>query len=186
MRKRENTNPFFRMIVLYGVLSYGVRGFYNIYIDLFLFSIMDLFEQLTSFENLHTAYLLARRAKRYRYAILRFSVNVEAYIAILRKELLHKTYVHGIYRTFVVTDSKKRTIQAAPFRDRVLHHALCFIIEPLFEKTFIYDSYACRVSKGTHHAVYRLQSYLRSLMRIREREREREQSSATSSILFEV
>ena len=133
---------------------------------------MDLFEQVISFQNLYNAYILARRAKRYRYTVLKFSENLEKNLCALRTDLLHGTYIHGGYREFIVTDSKKRTIQAAPFRDRVLHHALCSVIEPLFEKTFMYNSYACRVSKGTHRAVRRLQSYIQSHTRIRERERE--------------
>ena len=97
----------------------------------------------------------------------------------LRSELTHKTYRHGGYREFVVTDSKKRVIKAAPFRDRVVHHALCNVIEPILDQGFIHDSYACRRGKGTRAAALRLEHFMRSLKsaaseRERERERERE------------
>jgi len=63
----------------------------------------------------------------------------------------------------VVNDSKKRVIRAAPFKDRITHHALCNIIEPIFEKSFIYDSYACRENKGSHKAIKRLRSFIKSI-----------------------
>ena len=79
-----------------------------------------------------------------------------------------KRYVHGTYRTFAVTDSKRRVIKAAPFRDRVVHHAVCNVIEPILDRAFIYDSYACRKGKGTHAAVKRLNCYIQTLNRERE------------------
>jgi len=62
-----------------------------------------------------------------------------------------------------VNDSKKRVIRAAPFKDRIIHHALCNIIEPIFEKSFIFDSYACRKNKGSHKAIKRLRSFIKSI-----------------------
>jgi len=77
-------------------------------------------------------------------------------------ELSSKTYRHGLYRQFMVYEPKQRMISAAPFRDRVVHHAVHDIIEPLIDPSFIYDSYACRRGKGTHRAVDRAQSFLRA------------------------
>lgn len=122
----------------------------------------NLFNKICDFENLHRAYLQARKCKRYRQEILKFSYNLEGNLLELQTELVTQTYRHGAYREFVVRDPKRRVIKAAPFRDRVMHHALCNVIEPIFDKGFIYDSYACRVGKGTHKAVKRLQSFLRS------------------------
>ena len=79
----------------------------------------------------------------------------------LERELFTGSYRHGRYRDFIVHDSKKRLISAAPYRDRVVHHALCNVVEPLFDKGFIYDSYACRKSKGTHAAVDRFSAFAR-------------------------
>jgi hypothetical protein len=121
------------------------------------------FARIIEFENLHTAYRGARVCKRYRSSILKFGYQLEENLLALRWELTHKTYLHGGYREFVVTDSKKRTIKAAPFRDRVVHHAICNIIEPILDRGFIYDSYACRKGKGTHAAIVRLEHFIKSL-----------------------
>jgi len=88
---------------------------------------------------------------------------LEENLLALRRELLSKTYRHGGYREFMVMDSKKRLIKAPLFRDRVIHHAICNIIEPIFEKSFIYDSYACRKGKGTHGAIIRLEKFIKVL-----------------------
>jgi len=129
----------------------------------------DLFTRIVAFENLHAAYLGARTSKRYCSSILKFGYKLEENLLALRFELTHKTYRHGGYREFVVTDSKKRTIKAAPFRDRVVHHAVCNIIEPMLDKGFVYDSYACRRGKGTHAAILRLESFIKTLGQARER-----------------
>ena len=122
----------------------------------------NLFNDVCSFENLHLAYLKARRCKRYRKEILKFSYNLEKNLLRLRSELKNQVYHHDPYREFTVNDSKKRRIKTAPFQDRVVHHALCNIIEPIFDKGFIFDSYACRKEKGTHRAIKRLEKFLRS------------------------
>lgn len=122
----------------------------------------NLFEKICTFQNLHLAYLKARKCKRYRDEILKFGYNLEENLLKLQEELLNQSYQHGGYREFTVCDSKKRRIKAAPFRDRVVHHALCNVIEPIFEKGFIYDSYACREERGTHKAIKRLEKFWRS------------------------
>jgi len=112
-------------------------------------------------ENIYNAYLKARNGRRYKDEILRFSYNIEKNLQNIVYELKNKNYKHGLYYEFVVNDSKKRVIRAAPFKDRIMHHALCNIIEPEFEKTFIYDSYACRLGKGLHKAIKRFKQFLR-------------------------
>lgn len=121
------------------------------------------FDKICSFENLRLAYLKARKCKRYRNEVLKFSYNLEERVLKLQEELLNQNYQHGGYREFIVCDAKKRQIKAAPFRDRVVHHAVCNIIEPIFDKGFIYDSYACRKEKGTHKAMKRLEQFLKSV-----------------------
>ena len=79
----------------------------------------------------------------------------------LQNDLLGQTYQPGPYHSLYIHEPKRRLISAAPFRDRVVHHALCQIIEPVFERLFIHDSYANRVGKGTHRAVDRAQAYAR-------------------------
>jgi len=122
---------------------------------------VDLFDEIVSFDNLYSAYLKARKGKRFLDYVLVFEQNLEQELLNLQRDLKSDAYVHGCYREMIVNDSKKRLIKVAPFRDRIVHHALCNIIEPLLDKKFVYDSYACRKNKGTHKAVNRLQSFLR-------------------------
>ncbi len=145
----------------------------------------NLFEGICSFENLHRSFRQAVRGKRYRGEMLEFSCHLEANLLRLRHEMLSGEYQHGGYREFVVSDSKKRQIKAAPFRDRVVHHAVCNIIEPIFDQGFIFDSYACRCQKGTHRAIRRLERFLQSAgAPVLERERERGENA--SAVLPEV
>ncbi len=76
-------------------------------------------------------------------------------------ELREQTYQPGPYNSFYIHEPKRRLISAAPFRDRVVHHALCGLIEPIFERSFIHDSYANRAGKGTHRALNRCQQLAR-------------------------
>lgn len=121
----------------------------------------DLFCQVCAFENLYRAFRRARRGKRDREEVAAFEYGLEENLLTLQAELQTGTYRPGPYRNFWVYEPKRRKISAAPFRDRVVHHALCQVIEPIFERTFIHDSYACRVKKGTHRAVDRCQAFAR-------------------------
>ena len=121
----------------------------------------NLFSGVCSFENLHDAYLKARKGKGYGEDALRFSYNLEENLFKIKEELETQSYKPDAYKEFHVYDLKKRLIKAPSFRDRVMHHALCNVIEPVFDKIFIYDSYACRKGKGTHKGVLRLQKFIR-------------------------
>ncbi len=123
-------------------------------------SFNNLFEQIYSFENLHLAYLKARKNKRYKKEVLEFSANLEEQIITLQNELIWETYRPGKYREFYVTDPKTRLILALPFRDRVIHQALYNVIEDIFENSFIDDSFACRKNKGTLAGVKRNEKFL--------------------------
>jgi len=120
-----------------------------------------LYEAICSFENLLAAAKQAQKGKRYQENVGRFHANLEHELVSLRRELMEQSYLPGLYREFLVYEPKQRTISAAPYRDRVVHHALCSVIAPLFERTFIYDSYANRVGKGTHAAILRYQAFCR-------------------------
>ena len=121
----------------------------------------SLYAQITSFENLYRAYVAARRGKRNRAEVAAFTFNLEDELFALRDELRAFTYCPGPYHSFAVHEPKRRWISAAPFRDRVVHHALVQWIEPLFERRFISDSYANRVGKGTHAALDRFTAFSR-------------------------
>ncbi len=120
-----------------------------------------LYSQIAAFENLRQAFRIAARGKRKRGDVAAFEYHLEPNLLSLQADLHAETYLPGTYFNFRITDPKPRLISAAPFRDRVVHHALCRVIEPLWERRFIYDSYACRVGKGTHAALDRCQRYAR-------------------------
>jgi len=114
-----------------------------------------------AWENLVLAAKKARRGKRDRGAVRRFEFAMEPALLRLARELEGGAYVPGSFMTHRITRPKPRLISAAPFRDRVVHHALMNILEPIFERRFHPDSYACRRGKGTHAAVDRLQGWMR-------------------------
>ncbi len=115
----------------------------------------NLFEAVADFGNLHAAYLRARKGKRHRRSVDRFSFGLETELLSLRREVLDGSWRPGELRAFEIRDPKPRTIHAAPFRDRVLHQALMGVMEPHFERWFDHDSYACRKGKGVDAALAR-------------------------------
>ncbi len=128
--------------------------------------IRNLYENIYDFDNLLQAYYMARKSKRYREEVLRFSNNLEENLITLQNELIWQTYEVGRYREFFVYEPKKRLVMALPFRDRVVQWAIYRQLNPLLERRYINTSYACRVGYGTHRAVGKLQQYLRLFSRI--------------------
>jgi retron-type reverse transcriptase len=118
-----------------------------------------LFDQFRSFENLYLAYRKARKGKRGHPPAARFELNQEEELLRLRDELQAGTWQPGKYHNFYIHEPKRRLISAAPFRDRVVHHALCNLLEPDWERRFIFDTYANRVGKGTHKAILRANGF---------------------------
>ena len=119
----------------------------------------NLWSELVSFRNLMIAVGKASRGKRVQANVARFLFERERNLVQLQDELVLRTYRPEQYRTFEIFEPKRRMISAAPFRDRIVHHALCNVLEPIFETTFIHDSYACRKGKGTHAAINRFQDF---------------------------
>jgi len=119
------------------------------------------FAQIVAWDNLLDAYRKAAHGKRARDSTACFEHRLADHLLELQAELQTRCYRPGPYRHFFIHEGKRRKISAAPFRDRVVHHALCNVIEPGFERRFIFDSYANRVGKGTHRAVDRLQQFAR-------------------------
>jgi len=122
---------------------------------------MNLHEQVCDWVNLRLAYENASRGKRGRGATAQFESLLADNLLELETELKERTYLPGEYSNFYIHEPKKRLISAAPFRDRVAHHALCNVTVPYFERLFIADSFANRVGKGTHRAIDRCQQYAR-------------------------
>ena len=123
-------------------------------------SVRNVFDQICSFENLFCSFHKARRGKRYRDYAVEFERKLEENLLCLRDELLAGVYVPGRYRAFYINEPKRRLISAAPFRDRVVHHAVIDILEPHFDRSMVEDTYACRRGKGTHAALDRCQEHL--------------------------
>ena len=122
----------------------------------------NLWPQIIPFENLWEANRQAKKGKRYRPNVLAFNLDLETNLFTLQTELLQKTYRPEPYTTFEIQDPKPRLISAAAYRDRVIHHALCNVIMPLIERSFIDDSYANRLGYGTHRALRRFTQFARS------------------------
>jgi RNA-directed DNA polymerase len=120
-----------------------------------------LLEQATSFENLWAAARLAKQGCGATPAASRFWFYLEPNLLELQAALRDGTYRPGSYRYFTIRDPKIREIAVAPFRDRVVHHALVRVLTPIYERVFIFDSYATRPGKGTHAAVRRAQTFAR-------------------------
>lgn len=121
----------------------------------------NLWENLICFESLLRAATKARRGKRFGPLVAHFEFHLETELWRLHRQLREQTYAPGPYRTFLIHEPKERQISAAPYRDRVVHHALTAVLEPIFERAFSHDSYASRKHKGTHAAVLRAQQFAR-------------------------
>ena len=113
----------------------------------------DLFGRIASFAALRAAAKLAVLGKRKKPAAAAFFSNLERELLRLERELLDGSYRPGRYVEIIVRDPKERLVSAAPFRDRVVHHAICTVVEPIFEAGFIDNTFANRTGKGTHRAI---------------------------------
>ena len=120
-----------------------------------------LWKILASWPDLLLAATKARRRKWHCHAVLRFEFRREYELLRLRRELLAGTFTPGPFVTHWVQSPKLRLISAAPYRDRVLHHAVMNVLEPILERHFHPHSFACRTGKGTHAASRHLQDLLR-------------------------
>ena len=123
----------------------------------------NFFEQIISLENLFSAWEEFLCGKKKRKDVAEFSMKLSENVFSLHEDLLNKTYVHGPYHAFNISDPKPRSIHKATVRDRLLHHAIYRILYPYFDKKFIYDSYSCRNLKGTHRALDRFTHFSRKV-----------------------
>ncbi len=121
----------------------------------------DLFDAATDFFALRAAARRAALGHWRGHDAAWFLADLEVQVLQLQRELRAGAYQPGPFRTFHIRDPKPRTISAAPFRDRVVHHALCVVMEVEFERFAVFDSYACRPGKGNRAAVWRTQHHAR-------------------------
>lgn len=126
----------------------------------------NVFDRVTSFDALHAGYLRARRGKRRSWSCRVFERDLEENLIHLQNELIWGEYRTGPYRSFEVTEPKRRTITALQhFRDRVVQQSLVAALEPLWERSFIGTSYACRPGRGAHAGANRAQLMMRQCLR---------------------
>ena len=125
----------------------------------------NLYSEIASFQNLFLAYNKARKGKTTRKYVIDFEKDLLNNLQQLRAELLDYSYRPKPLKTYIIRDPKTRRISKSHFRDRIVHHAICNIIEPIFDKSFIYDSYANRKGKGTLKALQRFDQFKRKISR---------------------
>ncbi len=123
----------------------------------------NLYNVIISLGNLTLAWRKARKGKTKKNYVIFFEENLIENLLKLQKELKSQTYFPRKLKTFILRDPKTRKISKSAFRDRIVHHALCNIIEPIFDKTFIYDNCANRKGKGTLFAIKRFNIFLRKV-----------------------
>src|SRR3989344_1462161 len=120
----------------------------------------NLYINLYDMDNLFEAYKKAKKGKSNKDYVKEFQKDLMDNLAKLRLELFFKTYKPQPLKAFIIRDPKTRKISKSDFRDRIVHHALINILEPIFDKVFIYDSYANRIGKGTTKAIERLKLFI--------------------------
>lgn len=136
----------------------------------------NLYSQICSIENLQLAFKKARERKTLKDYVIEFESDLKQNLIKLSNELEKFTYSPSPLSTFIVRDPKTRKISASYFRDRVVHHAICNILSPIFEKDFIFDSFANRKGKGTHNAINRFEQFLRKTTLNHQKFEERERA----------
>jgi RNA-directed DNA polymerase len=123
----------------------------------------NIYNEMISMENLHLAYLRARKNKSKQKGVIEFEVDLEPNLQALHEELKNKTYRTSAYKHFIIKDPKVRKISSLPFRDRVVHHLIMIPLEGLFVSTFTSDTYSCIKGRGIHAAKDALTKHIRSV-----------------------
>ena len=123
----------------------------------------NIYNKIYSIKNLKLAYKKAKDGKENRDYVKKFKKNLDPELKKLQEELKSFTYSPRNLNRFIVRDPKNRVIHSSNFRDRVVYHALVNLLEPIFEKVFIHDSYASRKNKGVHKAILRFDKFKRKV-----------------------
>lgn len=124
-----------------------------------------LYEEIYSLYNLYLAYKKARKGKTKKLYVIEFETNLFENLLNLYHELKYEIYSPKPLKTFILRDPKTRKISKSDFRDRIIHHALIRIIDPIFDKIFIYDCSANRKGKGTLFAIKRFHKFIKKVSR---------------------
>jgi RNA-directed DNA polymerase len=122
--------------------------------------VTGLWERFATFPKLLRCFYRAASSKLDRESVLKFYSALEPNLFHMREDLMKECYQWGEYRSFWVRDPKLRRIESAPFRDRIVHHALHEVFEPIFDPSFYDHSYACRSGRGTHAAIRQLRQWI--------------------------
>jgi hypothetical protein len=123
------------------------------------------FEDIASMDNLLEAWGEFIKGKRSKKDVQAFGLHLMDNLMELHYDLMHRSYQHGPYHAFSISDPKPRSIHKASVRDRVLHHAIYKKLYPFFDRTFTSDSYSCRLNKGTHKALKRFRVMMNQVSR---------------------
>jgi RNA-directed DNA polymerase len=123
----------------------------------------NIYPELCSYENLKLAFRKCRKGKTLKDYVIDFEADLDNNLETLKYELETFIYLPSPMKIFIIRDPKTRKIGASNFRDRVVYHAICNIIVPIFEKQFIYDSFANQINKGTHKAIKRVEFFMRKI-----------------------
>ena len=126
---------------------------------------LGLFSEICSYKNLENAFRKARKRKTKKAYVVEFEKNLKENLLKLKTELMFHIYKPRPLVTFIIRDPKTRKISKSDFRDRIVHHALVNILDPIFDTTFIYDSYANRKGKGSLAALQRFDKFKRKVSR---------------------
>lgn len=125
----------------------------------------NLFRELCSKENIALAFRKAQKGKSLKPYVIEFKTSLTENLRLLNQELLSEAYQPRPLKTFIVREPKTRKISKSDFRDRIVHHAICNVLEPIFDKLFIYDSFANRRGKGALKALERFDYFKRKVSR---------------------
>src|SRR3989344_405068 len=131
----------------------------------FMKTYKNLYEEIVSEENLYLAFQKAKKGKIKKFYVKEFFINFKKNLNNLQLELLNESYKPLPLETFAIRDPKTRKISKSDFRDRIVHHAICNVIDEIFDKTFIFDSYANRKGKGSLAALQRFDFFKRKVSR---------------------
>jgi retron-type reverse transcriptase len=153
---RRNVNANYRQDNGYEMVFFALRIMFGDCMETY----RTLYQHVCNYQNLESAFDKASNRKSNKWYVIKFGRELQVNLEQLKHKLEDFTYSPKPLTTFIVRDPKTREINSSDFRDRVVYHALCNIIAPIFEKNFIHDSFANQKSKGTHNAIKRAVKFM--------------------------